>query len=137
MTDKHYFLAFDCGATSGRAVLATIEGKHFEMTEIHRFPDRILNFNGKYFWDIYGMFNSFKEALAKVGAQGIKLDSIGIDTWGVDFGLLAEDGTLLGLPRCYRDPYTAGIPEDLFKVISRTELYGKTGIQIMDFNSIF
>jgi rhamnulokinase len=137
MTDKHYFLAFDCGATSGRAVLATIEGKHFEMTEIHRFPDRILNFNGKYFWDIYGMSNSFKEALAKVGAQGIKLDSIGIDTWGVDFGLLAEDGTLLGLPRCYRDPYTAGITEEFFKTIPRSELYGKTGIQIMDFNSIF
>ena len=135
--EKHNFLAFDCGATSGRAVLATFEEGHFDMREIHRFPDRILKFDGKWFWDIYGMFNSFKEALAKVAAEGIKLDSIGIDTWGVDFGLLAEDGTLLGLPRCYRDPYTVGAPEEVFKTIPRKELYGATGIQIMDFNSIF
>ena len=133
--EKYNFLAFDCGATSGRAVLATFADGHFDMREIHRFPDRILKFDGKWFWDIYGMFNSFKEALAKVAEEGIKLDSIGIDTWGVDFGLLAEDGTLLGLPRCYRDPYTVGAPEAVFKTIPRKELYGATGIQIMDFTA--
>lgn len=138
MTDNHNFLAFDCGATSGRAILATFQSDgNFEMREIHRFPDRILKFDGKWYWDIYGMFQSFREALKKVAGEGIKIDSIGIDTWGVDFGLVAGDGTLLGLPRCYRDPYTMEAPEEVFKVIPHAELYGKTGIQILNFNSIF
>lgn len=137
MTDRHYFLAFDCGATSGRAILAAFGDGRFEMNEIHRFPDRILEFDGKYYWDVYGMFQSFKEALKKVGDMGVKLDSIGIDTWGVDFGLIGEDGLLLGLPRCYRDPYTLGIPEEVFKTVPRAEIYGATGIQILNFNSIF
>ena len=138
MTKVNNFLAFDCGATSGRAILATFQSDGtFSMREIHRFPDRILNFGGKWFWDVYAMFQSFREALEKLRSEDIVPDSIGIDTWGVDFGLLAEDGTLLGLPRCYRDPYTSGIPEEFFKTVSHSELYGATGIQIMDFNSIF
>ena len=137
MSEKHNFLAFDCGATSGRAVLATVGNGEFEMREIHRFPDRILEFDGKYYWDVYGMFNSFREALAKVAAEGIEIESIGIDTWGVDFGFLSSDGILAGLPRCYRDPYTSGIPEEVFRTIPRNELYARTGIQILDFNSIF
>ena len=137
MSKKHNFLAFDCGATSGRAVLATVGDGEFEMREIHRFPDRILDFDGKFCWDVYGMFNSFREALAKVAAEGVEIESIGIDTWGVDFGFLSPDGLLAGLPRCYRDPYTSGIPEEVFRSIPRGDLYARTGIQIMDFNSIF
>ena len=82
MSKKHNFLAFDCGATSGRAVLATVGDGEFEMREIHRFPDRILDFDGKFCWDVYGMFNSFREALAKVAAEGVEIESIGCDNEG-------------------------------------------------------
>jgi rhamnulokinase len=75
--------------------------------------------------------------LKEVASRGVKVESIGIDTWGVDFGCIGEDGSILGLPRAYRDPYTDGIPEEVFKVIPKEELYGITGTQIMNFNTIF
>ena len=78
------------------------------------------------------------EAVAKeCKKQGIKLSSIGIDTWGVDFGYIGKDGTILGLPRAYRDPYTDGAPQDYFKIVSKDAVYGMTGIQIMNFNSLY
>ena len=138
MTDNHYFMAFDCGATSGRAILAEFKADgSFSMDEIHRFPDPIIEKDGKMYWDVYEMRDSFAEALTKVAEMGIKPDSIGIDTWGVDFGLIGKNGELLELPRCYRDPYTRGVPEEVFETVPLSELYGATGIQIMDFNSIF
>ena len=137
MATKHNFLAFDCGATSGRAVLATFEAGKFEMKEVYRFPNQILEVGGKFYWNVYSIYEHFKKCLAELGKQGVKIESIGIDTWGVDFGCIAEDGSLLGLPRAYRDPYTEGVPEKVFEIIPREELYGVTGIQIMDFNTIF
>jgi rhamnulokinase len=134
---KYNFLAFDVGATSGRAVLATLCGTDFSMKEIYRFPNAIFGLQGKFYWNVYSIFNHFKQALIVCGKEHITIDSIGIDTWGVDFGLIAEDGTLLGLPRSYRDPYTVGIPEKVYNTIPRDELYQRTGIQIMNFNSIF
>lgn len=134
---KHTFLAFDIGATSGRAVLSTLMNGKFEMREIHRFPNNLLELHGKYYWDVYHLYNELKKSLSICGSQQIELDSIGIDTWGVDFGCLAEDGSLLGLPRAYRDPYTEGAPEEFFKLIPREEVYRLTGIQIMNFNSLF
>jgi rhamnulokinase len=137
MAEKHSFLAFDCGATSGRAVLATFSDGSFEMKEVYRFPSGIIEVGGKYFWDVLAIYEHFRKCLADLGRQGIEIESIGIDTWGVDFGFVAEDGSLLGNPRAYRDPYTDGIPEEVFGIIPREELYGATGIQIMNFNSIF
>lgn len=134
---KHTFLAFDIGATSGRAVLATLTNGKFEMQEIHRFPNNLLELHGKYYWDIYHLYNELKKSLSICGSQQIELDSIGIDTWGVDFGCLAQDGSLLGLPRAYRDPYTEGAPEEFFRLVPREEVYRLTGIQIMNFNSLF
>lgn len=134
---KHTFLAFDIGATSGRAVLSTLMNGKFEMREIHRFPNNLLELHGKYYWDIYHLYNEFKKSLSLCGSQQIELDSIGIDTWGVDFGCLAKDGSLLGLPRAYRDPYTEGAPEEFFRLVPREEVYRLTGIQIMNFNSLF
>lgn len=131
------FLAFDIGATSGRAVLGSLVGDKFEMQEINRFPNAIMELHGKYYWNIYKLYEALKDSLLICAQQQIPLDSIGIDTWGVDFGYLAEDGTLLGLPRAYRDPYTDGAPEEYFKIISREEVYRLTGIQIMNFNSLF
>lgn len=134
---KHTFLVFDIGATSGRAVLATLMNGKFEMQEIHRFPNNLLELHGKYYWDIYHLYNELKKSLSLCGSQQIELDSIGIDTWGVDFGCLAKDGSLLGLPRAYRDPYTEGAPEEFFRLVPREEVYRLTGIQIMNFNSLF
>lgn len=134
---KYNFLAFDVGATSGRAMLASLEGVNFEMNEIYRFPNSIYELHGKYYWNVYGIFEHLKNALKECSRKHIVLDSIGIDTWGVDIGYLADDGTLLGMPRSYRDPYTEGAPEKLFQTISRKELYDTTGIQIMNFNTLF
>ena len=136
--DKHYrFLAFDCGATSGRAILGTFADGGFHMEEVYRFPNQTLEIGGKYYWNVYSIYEHFLKCLTELGKRHIPLDSIGIDTWGVDFGCIGHDGTLLGLPRAYRDPYTEGIPEKFFQKMPREKLYALTGIQIMNFNSIF
>ena len=134
---KQNFLAFDCGATSGRAVLATFEIGGFRMKEVYRFPSGIIELGGKYYWDILAIYEHFRKCLDQLERDGVRIDSIGIDTWGVDFGFIADDGTLLGNPRAYRDPYTEGIPEQVYRTVPREELYAATGIQILNFNSIF
>lgn len=131
------FLAFDLGATSGRAIIGTVSDDKFSSQEIYRFPNGVKESEGKYYWDIDSLFGHFKAALRKVRELGIEISSIGVDTWGVDFGCIGSDGRILGEPRAYRDPYTDGIPEEVFKVIPRTELYDADGLQIMNFNSIF
>ena len=134
---EYNFLAFDIGATSGRAVLGTLKDAKFEMKEIHRFPNPMVELHGRFYWDIYHLYTSLIESLTISARQRIRLHSIGIDTWGVDFGYVALDGSLLGLPRAYRDPYTDGAPEDFFKRIPKEEVYKRTGIQVMPFNSLF
>ena len=136
--DKRYrFLAFDCGATSGRAILGTFADDGFRMEEVYRFPNQTLEIGGKYYWNVYNIYEHILKCLKELGQRHIPIDSIGIDTWGIDFGCIGHDGTLLGLPRAYRDPYTDGIPEKFFKIVSREQLYALTGIQIMNFNTVF
>ena len=137
MKQEYTFLAFDCGATSGRGVLATLRGGSFSMKEVYRFPSEMKKEGGRMHWDVKAIYKHFVTCLEQLGAQGVKLDSIGIDTWGVDFGCIGADGALLGLPRCYRDPYTVGIPEKVYAKVPREQLYARTGIQIMNFNTIF
>ena len=79
MAEKHNFLAFDCGATSGRAVLATFQDGSFDMKEVYRFPSGIIELNGKYYWDILAIYDHFRKCLAQLGREGVQLDSIGID----------------------------------------------------------
>lgn len=131
------FLAFDLGATSGRAIIGTVENDKLSSEEIYRFPNAVKEIDGKYYWDINSLFDHFKAALKKVAGMGVKIESIGIDTWGVDFGHVGKDGGIIGIPRAYRDPYTDGIPEEVFRIIPREELYSATGVQIMNFNTIF
>ncbi|MBP5217490.1 MAG: rhamnulokinase [Bacteroidales bacterium] len=131
------FLAFDLGATSGRAIIGSINDGRLSTDEVYRFPNEIKESDGKYYWDINSLFVHFKNALKQVASSGVRIESIGIDTWGVDFGCIGPDGSILGLPRAYRDPYTDGIPEEVFGIIPKEELYKATGIQIMNFNSIF
>jgi len=135
--DNKHFIAFDLGATSGRTILATLAGGKLELKELNRFPNKILRVGDRYYWDIFALFESLKEGLKAAAALNIEIHSIGIDTWGVDFAYIGEDGSILGLPRSYRDPYTNGAPEEFFKIVSREKVYGLTGIQIMNFNSAF
>ena len=133
----NHFLAFDCGATSGRAVLAVFEDGSFRMEEVYRFPSEMVERDGRMYWDVQAMYRHFVACLDQLEAKGIRPDSIGIDTWGVDFGCIGADGSLTGLPRAYRDPYTVGVPEKVFTRIPREQLYARTGIQIMNFNTVF
>ena len=133
----HSFLAIDCGATSCRGILATFENASFRMEEVCRFPTEIIERGGRFYWDVVSLSRHIAACLKDLGAKKVRLDSIGIDTWGVDFGCVRPDGTLVGLPRCYRDPYTTGVPDLVFERVPREELYRRTGIQIMDFNTVF
>ena len=131
------FLAFDLGATSGRSILATLVDGKLDIKELTRFPNAMLPINGKSYWNIFGLYESLKDGLKAAVAQKIKIDAIGIDTWGVDFVYVGKDGSFLGCPRAYRDPYTDGMPEAFFKLMPRKEVYDLTGIQIMNFNSLY
>ena len=137
MKNTYHFFAFDLGATSGRSIIGTLQDGVLDLKELTRFPNKIIQVNGKYYWNIYSLFEELKRGLQTAQSEGYSLEAIGIDTWGVDFVYVAEDGSFLGLPRSYRDPYTNGIPEEYFKEISRKEVYEATGIQIMNFNSLF
>jgi len=135
---KTSFLAIDLGATSGRAILATLDEGKLEMKEIHRFPNAAINILGKFYWDIASLYLEIKKGLLACAKEGVKPASIGIDTWGVDFGYVAKDGTILGLPRAYRDPYTDGMPQKFFaERVPAEKVYSRTGIQVMNFNSLF
>ena len=130
-------VAVDLGATSGRVVLGEYAGNGIEMTEVHRFPNEIIKVHGRSHWDLWGLWSEILEGLRKAASTGKKIDSVGVDTWGVDFVLLGADGHVLAQPRSYRDGYTDGIPEKFSELIPRRELYRRTGIQIMDFNTVF
>ncbi len=134
---KKYFLAFDLGATSGRSILASITDGKLEMKELTRFPNQIIEIQGKFYWDIFALFGCLVDGLHAAAKENVAIEAIGIDTWGVDFVYIGEDGSIHGLPRAYRDPFTNGAPENFFKIVSQREVYDLTGIQIMNFNSLY
>jgi rhamnulokinase len=131
------FLAFDLGATSGRSILGTIENDRLKLKELTRFPNQILRMGDHFHWNIYSLFEHLKIGLIAAKDEGVEITSIGIDTWGVDFALLAEDGSILGAPYAYRDPQTLGAPEKYFEIMPREIVYNLTGNQIINFNSLF
>ncbi len=135
--EEYNFIAFDIGATSGRAILATFKNNKLSLKELTRFPNTIIRIKNRFFWDIYALYEHLKEGLRTVAKENISIDAIGIDTWGVDFVYVGEKDTILGLPRSYRDPYTNGIPEEYFKLLPKQEVYNLTGIQVMNFNSLY
>ncbi|MDN5315026.1 MAG: rhamnulokinase, partial [Clostridiales bacterium] len=94
MSDKKQLLAFDFGASSGRAMLGIYDGKKIELQEIHRFSNDPVMVNGTLYWDILRLFHEVKQGLVKAKAYG-KIDSLGIDTWGVDFGLIDNHGQII------------------------------------------
>ena len=131
------FFAVDLGATSGRTILATFDGGRVEMKEITRFANPMIPLGGHLYWDIAGLYNEVLRGLREIADKGFEIDSIGIDTWGCDFAFFASDGQLLGMPHCYRDQHTVGAQEKFFEKMPATEVYKRTGIQFMDFNSLF
>src|SRR5512135_528175 len=136
--DAAHYLAFDLGAESGRAVLGTLDGARLTVHEVRRFPNTPLPLAGHIHWNVYALFDEMKSAMRDAAAAiGSRPVSLGVDTWGVDFGLLAKDGSLLGLPFCYRDRRHAGAMEDYLKLVPRSALYEATGIQFMPFNTLF
>ena len=136
MTLEHYF-AVDLGATSGRTVLATYNGETVTMKEVTRFANPMIPLGGHLYWDIANLYNEILKGLKTVADEGIAVNSIGIDTWGCDFAFFGKDGQLLGMPHCYRDQHTKGAQEKFFAKMPADEVYRRTGIQFMDFNSLF
>lgn len=130
-------VAIDLGATSGRIVLGKYTGSSIQMTEIHRFRNDIIKVGGRSYWDLWGLWKEILAGLRKAAASGETIESVGVDTWGVDFVLLGKDGHILSQPRSYRDDYTVGVPDKFFESIPRESLYRRTGIQIMNFNTVF
>ena len=131
-------LAFDFGASSGRALLGIFDGEKLAIEEIHRFLNEPVEVGTNLYWDILRLFHEIKQGILKCVNSGHKdISSIAIDTWGVDFGLLDERGDLIGNPFHYRDPRTNGIPEEVFRLIPKEELYSITGTEIMKINSLF
>lgn len=132
------YLAVDLGATSGRAILATFDGEKVEMKEWTRFDNPQIPMAGHVFWDLPYLYNEILKSLKKVAEQRVKIESIGIDTWGCDFAFFGKQGQLVGMPFCYRDPHTDGSIEAFTRVHMNAEaLYKNTGIQFMPFNSLF
>ena len=129
-------LAFDFGASSGRAILGTFNGETISMQEIHRFSNDPVNIRGSLHWDILRLFFEIKQGITKAIHAG-GFDAIGIDTWGVDFGLVDKEGRLLGNPLHYRDQHTVGVLEETYKTVPREELYARTGTQLLRFNTLF
>ncbi len=129
-------LAFDFGASSGRAILGIFDGEKIELKEVHRFSNDPVKINGTVYWDVQRLFFEIKQGILKAKEAG-GFDSIGIDTWGVDFGLLRKDGTLVENPVHYRDARNDGMVEKATEYMSKERMYDITGIQFMDFNTIF
>lgn len=136
MSTKNY-LAVDLGATSGRTIIATYDGQKVEMRELTRFKNPQIPLGGHLFWDLPALYNEILLALRKTVSERIHIESIGIDTWGCDFAFFGQDGQLLSLPYCYRDAHTDGAIDRYMKMHDKREVYDKTGIQFMEFNSLF
>ena len=138
MENKKYYFAVDLGATSGRTILGTLADGKLEQEELTRFPNNLIETGGHFYWDIYALYLEMIKGLQIVGKRGIDLSSIGIDTWGVDFVFIGDDDAILRNPMAYRDPHTFGAMEEyLSHVVPQREVYNITGIQFMNFNSLF
>ena len=135
MATKETYLAFDLGAESGRAILGQLESGVLCMREIYRFPNIPVRYKGELHWDILRLWHEILNSFESVSLP--RLESVGIDTWGVDFALLGERLNLLENPFHYRDSRTDGIMAEVFSLMPRERIYEITGIQFLPFNSLF
>lgn len=138
MAKRRVCLAVDLGAESGRILAGRFNGSRLDLQEIQRFPNRPVRLPSGLHWDVLRLFSDIQSGLAKSAAEyGRNLVSAGVDTWGVDFGLLDARGMLLGNPFHYRDVRTEGVPERVFRKVPPASLYQTTGVQIMQLNTVF
>ncbi len=134
---KKYF-AVDLGATSGRTIIGTLDCGRITLEELTRFDNNLIETGGHVYWDIFALYNEIIRGLRLVHERGINIESIGIDTWGCDFVFVGGDGALLRNPVAYRDPHTFGTMEQYFaEQLPKKKVYELTGIQFMNFNSLF
>jgi rhamnulokinase len=132
-----HYLAIDLGAESGRALLGSLSGGKLSVEELHRFPNTPVRVPGAFYWDTLRLWHEIQHSIAIAARERqLSLDGIGIDTWGVDFGLLGPDGLLIDTPRHYRDARTNGVMDKLFEVVPRDQVFGYTGIQFMQLNTL-
>jgi len=135
---KKSYLAVDMGASSGRHIVGHFDGERLTLEEVYRFENGPVEMAGNLFWNFPGQWGHVAAGLQAVGAlYGSNIVSVGVDTWGVDFGLLGRNDTLLGIPACYRDPRTDGAMERAFQTVSRDEIFSQTGLQFMQFNTLY
>jgi len=130
-------LAIDIGATSGRHILGSLEDGKLVTREVHRFENGFAEKNGRKVWDTNRLFGEIVAGMKKCRESGLPPDSVGIDTWGVDYLLVDENLQPVGDAVAYRDERTAGIQQKVFSVVPAAEIYARTGIQFLDFNTIF
>ena len=131
------YVAFDLGAESGRAMLATLTDLKLDLAELHRFANMPVQLPTGLYWDTLRLFYEMCDGLRVAAHQTDRIDGIAVDTWGVDFGLLGADDALIENPRHYRDTRTHGVPEKLFGVVPKEAVFSQTGIQFMELNSLY
>ncbi|MCR4727289.1 MAG: rhamnulokinase [Lachnospiraceae bacterium] len=137
MNKEKYYLAIDIGASSGRHILGSIKDGKIETEEVYRFKNGNITKDGELVWDVDGLFAEIKAGMKKCAELGKIPESMGIDTWGVDFVLLDENDKRIGNAVAYRDSRTEGIEPEVYKIISEDNLYARTGIQRQPFNTIY
>src|SRR5262249_49822499 len=137
MAKTSNYLALDLGAESGRGLLGRFDGERLELEELHRFPNGPVRMQDTLYWDLPRLFEEIKIALRRAAAGGGELDGVGVDTWGVDFGLIGRGDTLLANPVHYRDARTEGMLEAAFRRVPRARIYEITGLQFLPFNTLY
>jgi len=136
LTPAAGYLAVDLGAESGRAMLGRFDGERVALEEIHRFPNAPVWLPDGLHWDALRILSGVKEGLANASREG-GIEGVGVDSWGVDFGLLDRDGALVSNPYHHRDPRTEGKMEEAFGLVPQREIYGTTGIQFLPINTLY
>ncbi|HET9555662.1 MAG TPA: FGGY family carbohydrate kinase, partial [Actinomycetota bacterium] len=136
MTSPASYAAIDLGAASGRVVVGHVDEHRVALEEVHRFPNFAVTTPDGVFWDVLGLWRGLLEGLAKVD-PGLELRGLGVDGWGVDYGLLDREGGLLANPHSYRDPRTRGLVEQALGVIEADQLYRLTGVQPQPINTLY
>src|ERR1700736_3722336 len=129
-------LALDLGAESGRALVGTFDGSRLELAEAHRFANVPVRLGGTLYWDVLRLFGDILSGIGAAQSHG-ELATVGVDAWGVDFGLLDERRRLLGNPVHYRDTRTDGMVERVLSRVAREEIYASTGVQFLPINTLY
>lgn len=138
MATARRYIAFDLGASNGRGILGRFDGERLAIEAVHRFDNRPVELNGRFFWDILGLYQNILAGLVKMRqAYSGEFASLGVDTWGCDFALLDRQGKLAGNPYSYRDPHSRGIFSQAFQRMSREQVFRYTGLQFMELNSLY